>query len=315
MPQTPSRVLAFALICVRASLSAQRTWIVDAASGPGHDFTDLPPALAAATHGDRIVLRAGSYNGATTDRGVTILGRSAELRSPMRVVGLALGRTFVLTGVRSSPAPSASGLLECSDNAGNMHLDRVTFFYPQPLFGNGAVACRIERCRAVTAANSTFLGSPGVAVRSARVALMGCTLRGHDATVFSLWIVPGQPRAALDFAAVEMAHCNVTGGAGAQTLSNASLPAAAVTANESDLVLTGQAPDGLQAGTAVPGTSAPALAVRGGTLTLDPTLALSPTGTAPAIAGSLRMRRDARALRGCQSAGRQPSTRVALVCA
>jgi len=33
--------------------------VVDAAGGPGSQFTDIPPAVAAARPGDRIVVRAG----------------------------------------------------------------------------------------------------------------------------------------------------------------------------------------------------------------------------------------------------------------
>ena len=36
-------------------------WIVDAANGPGTNFLDLPPAVAAAASGDTIIVRAGSY--------------------------------------------------------------------------------------------------------------------------------------------------------------------------------------------------------------------------------------------------------------
>jgi len=37
-------------------------WIVDAAAGPGSHFTDIPAAIAAASSGDTILVRAGTYS-------------------------------------------------------------------------------------------------------------------------------------------------------------------------------------------------------------------------------------------------------------
>ena len=51
--------LLFAVLVVGV-LPAQRTWIVDKKGGPGVDFTDIPPAIAAATAGDRIEVRANA---------------------------------------------------------------------------------------------------------------------------------------------------------------------------------------------------------------------------------------------------------------
>ena len=61
-----------------APCAAQRTWLVDSSGGPGVDFTDLPPAVAAASPGDTILLRWGT--GApygfdlTIRRGIRIIG-------------------------------------------------------------------------------------------------------------------------------------------------------------------------------------------------------------------------------------------------
>ena len=47
-----SLVLAFALPTI---------WIVDANSGPGTHFTDLPVAVLVAQSGDTILVRSGTY--------------------------------------------------------------------------------------------------------------------------------------------------------------------------------------------------------------------------------------------------------------
>lgn len=43
-----------AILALAASVPSQRTWKVHHAGGPGVDFTDLPPAVAAASPGDEI---------------------------------------------------------------------------------------------------------------------------------------------------------------------------------------------------------------------------------------------------------------------
>ena len=55
---------------------AQTTWILDGAAGPGHDFTTFQAALATATTGDTILVRAGAYTetAVSTDQGISIVG-------------------------------------------------------------------------------------------------------------------------------------------------------------------------------------------------------------------------------------------------
>ena len=56
------RSIARRLVCpalagalLAGSLAAD-TWVVDASGGPGSDFTDIPPAIAAAVSGDVILV-------------------------------------------------------------------------------------------------------------------------------------------------------------------------------------------------------------------------------------------------------------------
>ena len=48
------------------------TWIVDDDGGPGVDFTDIPPAIAAASTDDLILVRMGNYSGFVLDKGLVI---------------------------------------------------------------------------------------------------------------------------------------------------------------------------------------------------------------------------------------------------
>ncbi|MCI0586458.1 MAG: hypothetical protein L0323_06425 [Planctomycetes bacterium] len=62
-----------------ACLLLQNTWIVDDTSGPGVDFPDLPPAVAAAADGDILLVSPGTYSHFTlTGKGLRIFGSGAS---------------------------------------------------------------------------------------------------------------------------------------------------------------------------------------------------------------------------------------------
>lgn len=53
-------------------------WIVDAANGPGTNFTDLPAAIQAAASGDTVLVRSGTYAPfAVAGKALTIRGAGA----------------------------------------------------------------------------------------------------------------------------------------------------------------------------------------------------------------------------------------------
>ena len=69
---TTLRALSASLL-LAGSLAAQTVLVVDAAGGPGSQFTDIQPAIGAATDGTRILVRPGTY------RGFTIVGKSLSV--------------------------------------------------------------------------------------------------------------------------------------------------------------------------------------------------------------------------------------------
>jgi hypothetical protein len=71
------RVLGALLLGCTAAAHAPAqgiTYVVDEAMGPGAGFADIPEAIAQAAHGDRILVRRGSYSGFALHKGVAILG-------------------------------------------------------------------------------------------------------------------------------------------------------------------------------------------------------------------------------------------------
>jgi hypothetical protein len=251
------------------------------------------PALTAAQHGDQIELRPGPYRGATTSLGVTIVGSStARLITTLRVTGLPLGRTFALVGVTGDGDGSyfSYPVIECADNAGRIHLDRVTLrgtpagFFRMP--GAGLV---VARCRSLTVTGGAFLGAPAISALASSVVVVGATLTGRDAMgsqyEYYFFAAPGLQ---LAFTTAYVARCRLLGGAANLHLNYRPLPAEpGLRANDSDVVFTGGPGESCRAGApfaTVPGASA--VVAERGTLRIDPTLPLVPTGGLPPIGGT-----------------------------
>ena len=82
------------LALLTAPLVGQQTWIIDSNNGPGTHFTDIPPAVSAASDGDTLIIRAGGYSGFSTGKALTLLGEGAPrvfatTRPAIEVTGLA----------------------------------------------------------------------------------------------------------------------------------------------------------------------------------------------------------------------------------
>lgn len=86
-----------------------QTFIVDAASGPGTSFTDLPPAIAAVPDGAILLVRPGSYGPIALDgKGLSILATApGVLLAPggtaIHVQTLSATQAFTLRGVQARP--------------------------------------------------------------------------------------------------------------------------------------------------------------------------------------------------------------------
>jgi hypothetical protein len=73
------------------------TWIVDANSGPGTHFTDLPAAIAAAQSGDTILVRTGTYTAfSVSGKALTIRGAGAAT-TVVRLVSPSLPQSPTVT--------------------------------------------------------------------------------------------------------------------------------------------------------------------------------------------------------------------------
>ena len=94
------RIVGALVLVLAAPLAAQRTWIVDAANGPGTDFIDLLPAIDAAASGDTILLRPHStvlYN--------TPAVRFEYITKSLRIIGLGPNPVRVWGALQFQGAP------------------------------------------------------------------------------------------------------------------------------------------------------------------------------------------------------------------
>jgi hypothetical protein len=115
---SPSRLLTLsaALACLASMVSAQNVVVVDAAGGPGSDFTSLPVALAAASAGDILLLRSGNYGNGSSSlvvaKSVVVQedrAASAVIGAPLVVQGLAAHQSFTLRGVSIASYVTVAG--------------------------------------------------------------------------------------------------------------------------------------------------------------------------------------------------------------
>ncbi len=121
MSKRPFVAVVFGLSLVGLHVSHGKTWYV---GGAGADFTDIPPAIAAASHGDVIIVRPGTYSGFTLDKGVIIRSSSDvfAVTDDILVTGISSGHQAGISGI-------SSHWIAISNCDGEVVLERI---YPIP---------------------------------------------------------------------------------------------------------------------------------------------------------------------------------------
>lgn len=79
--------------CLAASASAQRIWIV---APTGGDFTTLPPAIAAASPGDSILVRQTVTEATVIDKGVSVYIEGLVTHGVFTIRNIAAGQVAQL---------------------------------------------------------------------------------------------------------------------------------------------------------------------------------------------------------------------------
>ena len=159
-------LLVFAVATLPAS--GQSTWTVDRLMRPGYHFPDLPAAVAAASPGDILFLRAttsrpddaDTYTGAGIQgKGLTIIGEVGVGLPPVRIVGgwnitgIPAGQVMLLRDLElDGSVPGARRLsfgISCAQCLGPVILEHVTVLphqqnaFVEVITGNRFIDCRM----------------------------------------------------------------------------------------------------------------------------------------------------------------------------
>lgn len=191
-------------------------FVVDAASGPGTNYTDVQAAVLAVPDGSTLIVRPGTYAPVTIDgKGVTVLaettftiGGSLWIRNtqPQQRV---LVRGFVLGGFGSN--------VEVVNAAGAVTVDAVG----QPLasHGWGQSGLVVTGSPQVDIRNCTVVGAAfasACVVTNSSVVFETCTLRGASAFFMTKASGgTGMPALSVTASSVQLVHSDAFGGNGA----------------------------------------------------------------------------------------------------
>jgi len=144
------------------------TWIVDANSGPGTHFTDLPAAIAAAQSGDTILVRPGTYTAfSVSGKALTIRGAGAAT-TVVRLVSPSLPQSPTVT-IANTPSGERfylSGLTILSNAS-----------WIQPAMSATLATVVLADC-VVSGDNGTINGSSGMRADTCEVHAHRCVFRG-----------------------------------------------------------------------------------------------------------------------------------------
>lgn len=291
----PFRSAAITVLIAALGSAQGTTWIVDAAGGG--QFTDLPAAEAAAAHGDLLEVRPGLYSPFQTSKGIAVLGQDGvRLRgSPptfggglVVVTALPAGRTFSMRNVLVEYLPFSSGIV-LDRNDGRIHLQDVRV-QPQPnTYTNGInAALRAVDCDAVTVTACSLVGNSAISTTDTRLVVMGSTIDGIDALQqLGPVIAPAAPGLAALRGSISLARTDVRGGDGLVNFwQQTQPPREAIVATDAAIILAGDSNDGVQAGTLAGSLPLPGILANGGTLQIDPLVAIAGSQGGSPIAGS-----------------------------
>ncbi len=266
------------LLCLAASLPAQRTFVIDVQNGLGTDYTTVAAGIGAAQDGDRLLIRSGTYEcPASIAKAITLQGTGTVVlqttktlllfHQPIQIHSIGAGRTFAFRDLEITTGPAVGpGVVHVVGTAGAVILDRVKIQF----VSNRISAVHAERAQHVVLRDCNLVSS--VTGTGARILVEGGTFSGQPGDDFLL----GTPAFAVQDGELSLAEVRATGGNGAQFHTRRD-PAPAVVAGNSRVLVRGKGTT-LAAGQ----NYGVAEAVRGdatSTLLLDSNATLAPTTT------------------------------------
>jgi hypothetical protein len=277
--------LAFLLLSATATAQG-RTWTVDAANGPGTDFTDLPPAVAAAVDGDVLRVRPGSYSGVTIAKALTLLGGpGVNLRTQsgfLEVANVGLGKQVTVSGVNVTQ-PASPGV--------QVHDCQARVLFDRLVISSSTTSTLVQDCRQVelngcsirAGVRTTTWSGGSLAVVRSTVAISGCVLRGIDGAVGTSPALSGCPGLAALDSRVFIARSQLIGGDGTSYGSQVAAPGPGINTTNSAIVIAGDNSSRVDAGRLT--TTMCSVFSYGGSIVLDPAVTMTPSGGGHVVFG------------------------------
>lgn len=289
----------FALLATQ--VAGQQTWIVDARNRPGTNFTDLPPAVAAADDGDKLIIRSGNYSAFSTGKGLTLLGEgSVRVGDPLlggtaiEVSGLARGKTFTMARLTAWTSPWSPNVIKLSGNSGQLHLQDVDIVH---LGFVDTLGCLVRQCDSVTITGGRFTGRPAIFAVDSALSVVGASLSGGGVcfsppSCFKL----ASPGFEAWRCSSHLAHTSVQGGGSSTPMFE---PGPALELKDGTAILTGDAATRILGGISTFGVPSNAIVTSGGTLVADTGITiLGENGGVPIIGTGTVVRRRVVSLSG-----------------
>ncbi|NUP95010.1 MAG: hypothetical protein HUU28_02490 [Planctomycetaceae bacterium] len=177
--------VALALALAPLAYGQATTWVVDDSGGAGVNFTDIGAAIAAASPGDRVLVRDGTYAAFTLDKGLFVLGTGLVQTGNVTVAGVPQGSVAALANLRTrqisvtacgGPVLFDSILATTTPsaiiNSAQYHLAVVT----------ASLDVRFQRCELIAPAMglANWSGAAGLVVSGSRVELSSSRVQGGN---------------------------------------------------------------------------------------------------------------------------------------
>lgn len=173
--------------------------VVDDTPGPGVQFSEIAPAVAAANDGDLILVKTGAYSGFTIDqRAISVIadfGATVTIVGHVQIQGLSTTKHALLRGLRIESAPD------------------LAFGFPDPNF-DYSVGLRISNSTGITSIEDCTVDGfySCIDVNVGRANLTRVTLVAEEAKLFASHAA-GQALTATD-GEIALDHCSLIGGTG-----------------------------------------------------------------------------------------------------
>lgn len=180
--------------------NAQQVWVVDAAGGAGSNYTDIPPAIAAAVDGDTLLVRSGTYSPfAILQKALVVTadaGQAVSVQGTVTISNLTAAQRVCLRGINI--AGSFTGA-ELQNNAGGVWLEKCNIggangassgagFGSHAVFASQSLNCLFTDCDFTGGAGAVFPqpsfadglpGGDGILADHCNLYLYDCNVKGR----------------------------------------------------------------------------------------------------------------------------------------